>query len=156
MSEKSEKSSSIQDGVSSVSTADIAQHLRGRIGLLAGERQWSDTRDAWLQRAARACGLRFSRVRAIWYGERSRFWWDEVQAIEEAAAKRLQELQEIEARNAAIRMAIARHDRPRANERDPGAMGALAHEASRAPERAVLDQGHDAVRRGRDGQAGEP
>lgn len=146
MSSKPEKSSSIQDGVSSVSAADLATTMRERIALLAGERQWSDTRESWLGRAARYSGIRYARIRAIWYGEVDRFWFDEVQIIEEAAAKRLEEIQEIGARNAAIRLAITRHHPPRENVRNAVALGAVAHEPGGEAERTALDGGNAAVR----------
>lgn len=146
MAGKSEKASAIQDGVSSVTTADIATAMRERIGLLAGERRWSDTRDAWLTRAARACGLKYSRVRAIWYGEVDRFWWDEVQAVEEAASKRFQELQEIEARNGEIRLAITARNRVRTDQRMAHARGAEVEPARLPAARADIDEEHAAVR----------
>jgi hypothetical protein len=122
--------------------------MRERIGLLAGERQWSDTRDAWLARAARACGLRYARVRAIWYGEVDRFWWDEVQAVEEAANKRFQEMKEIGARNAAIRLAVTGRDDMRANQQLARRAGDEV-DAARVPHPgAALDQEHAAVRSG--------
>lgn len=146
MSRNRENRSAIQDGSSQMT--DIASAMRDRIGLLAGERRWSDTRDAWLMRAARACGLKYSRVRAIWYGEISRFWWDEVQAVEEAAAKRFQELQEIEARNGEIRLAIAGRHSVRADQRVAHARRPEVEPALLPAAGADLDKEHAAVRPG--------
>lgn len=146
MSPKRENPSAIQDGVSSVSTADISTNMRNALAFVAGERRWSDTREAWLLRAARACGLRYSRARAIFYGEVDRFWWDEVQAVNDAAAKRREELQETEARNAAIRLAITRNHPVRTDVDAAREVRAVVDGEGGAAERAELNGADASVR----------
>lgn len=43
--------------------------MREHIATLAGPRQWSDTRESWLARAARKAGLSYRTIKALWYGE---------------------------------------------------------------------------------------
>jgi hypothetical protein len=94
---------------------DIVDDARACIGLLGGDRDWNDSRKTWLDRAARASGVDYSRVYAIWYGRTSRLWADEYSAIRTAADARLLELQNIEAQRAQIRLAIAGGDHLRAD-----------------------------------------
>lgn len=43
--------------------------LRDLVAKVAGPRQWSDTREAWLARAARKAGISFRQCKALFYGE---------------------------------------------------------------------------------------
>ncbi len=43
--------------------------VRALIESVAGPRTWSDTRQSWLNRAARRSGLSFRTIKGIWYGE---------------------------------------------------------------------------------------
>lgn len=68
----------------------------------AGERGWSDTREAWIARAARRLGLNYRRARAIFYGEARRIDADEyLSLILRAESLRLEQARQ-EAVNAAI------------------------------------------------------
>lgn len=43
--------------------------LRDELALVAGPRAWSDTRESWLARAARRCGINYRTAKAVFYGE---------------------------------------------------------------------------------------
>lgn len=43
--------------------------MREAIATVAGPRQWSDTRESWLARAARKSGVTFRQAKALFYGE---------------------------------------------------------------------------------------
>jgi hypothetical protein len=43
--------------------------VRELISAVAGPRSWSDTRESWLNRAARRAGISFRQTKALWYGE---------------------------------------------------------------------------------------
>lgn len=43
--------------------------LRDELAIIAGPREWSDTRESWLARAARNASISFRTAKAIWYGE---------------------------------------------------------------------------------------
>lgn len=43
--------------------------VRELIAVVAGPRQWTDTRESWLARAARRAGVSYRQTKAIWYGE---------------------------------------------------------------------------------------
>ena len=43
--------------------------LRELVASVAGPRQWSDTRESWLARAARRAGISFRQAKALFYGE---------------------------------------------------------------------------------------
>ncbi len=43
--------------------------LREELALVAGPRAWSDTRESWLARAARRCGINYRTAKAVFYGE---------------------------------------------------------------------------------------
>jgi hypothetical protein len=47
----------------------VKMSVREAINILAGPRDWGDTRDSWLARAAkRVEGVSFRTVRSLWYG----------------------------------------------------------------------------------------
>jgi len=43
--------------------------LRELVAAVAGPREWSDTRESWLARAARRSAVSFRQIRAVWYAE---------------------------------------------------------------------------------------
>lgn len=43
--------------------------MRDAIATVAGPRQWADTRESWLARAARRAGVSFRQAKALFYGE---------------------------------------------------------------------------------------
>lgn len=43
--------------------------MRELIAAVAGPREWSDTRQSWLSRAARRSGLTYRTIKSLWYGE---------------------------------------------------------------------------------------
>lgn len=61
MSEQAE----IRSGVSVMREAS----LRDELVSVAGPRAWGDTRESWLNRAARTCGITFRQAKSIFYGE---------------------------------------------------------------------------------------
>jgi hypothetical protein len=84
MAEKSNKRS----GVEKMSTAVPAnERARAMIIALAGQRSWSDTREAWLARVARSVALSPRRIRAIFYQEPIRLSADEYISIQSRFAR---------------------------------------------------------------------
>lgn len=63
--------------------------VRKEIALIAGPREWGDTRDSWLARAARRVPtVSFRTMRSLWYGEiRNPNHWA-LRDIRRAAAER--------------------------------------------------------------------
>jgi len=47
----------------------VAYDLKDRLIAIAGERAWSETREAWLARAARKCGISYRQAKSIFYNE---------------------------------------------------------------------------------------
>src|SRR5258706_4890897 len=43
--------------------------VRELVAVVAGPRSWSDTRESWLNRAARRAGISFRQTKALFYGE---------------------------------------------------------------------------------------
>lgn len=79
MSEKSKKQSGAKEMCSALT---VNERARVMVIALAGQRNWSDTREAWLSRPARATGLSLRRVKAIFYQEPIRLGADEYVAIQ--------------------------------------------------------------------------
>ena len=46
-----------------------AASMRELVASVAGPREWSDTRESWLGRAARRAGITFRQTKALFYGE---------------------------------------------------------------------------------------
>jgi len=49
--------------------ASEGRKMRELVALVAGPREWSDTRQSWLARAARRSGVTYRTIKALWYGE---------------------------------------------------------------------------------------
>jgi hypothetical protein len=47
----------------------IAAEMREGIATLAGDRAWAETRQRWIERAARAAGISYRAAKAMFYGE---------------------------------------------------------------------------------------
>jgi len=47
----------------------VACDLKDRFIAIAGERAWSETREAWLARTARKCGITYRQAKSIFYNE---------------------------------------------------------------------------------------
>ncbi len=46
------------------------QNVRNEISIVAGSREWGDTRESWLARVPRKVStVTFRTVKALWYGE---------------------------------------------------------------------------------------
>lgn len=60
--------------------------LRDELALVAGPRAWSDTRESWLARAARRCGINYRTAKAVFYGETTDPRTSVERKIREAAA----------------------------------------------------------------------
>ena len=43
--------------------------IKNNLIAVAGERKWSDTRESWLSRAAKECGITYRAAKSILYGE---------------------------------------------------------------------------------------
>lgn len=43
--------------------------MRELVAAVAGSRQWADTRQSWLSRAARKAGISYRQTKALFYGE---------------------------------------------------------------------------------------
>ena len=67
MSEKPFASAEKSSGVRVVS--EIAIEMRRAVIALAGEREWNETREAWLRRAAKRAGVSYRTARSFFYAE---------------------------------------------------------------------------------------
>lgn len=47
----------------------VSSAMREYVRAVAGPREWSDTRESWLARAARKAGISYRQCKALWYGE---------------------------------------------------------------------------------------
>lgn len=47
----------------------VSGSMRELVAAVAGPKQWSDTRQSWLARAARKAGISYRQCKALWYGE---------------------------------------------------------------------------------------
>ena len=65
----------------------IASETREYLIAIAGDRLWSETREAWLARAARQCGISFRSARSLFYGTMPNPRADFVERIRIAAEK---------------------------------------------------------------------
>lgn len=122
MSQKHQKACQIRHGQRMPSA--IIEDARAIIGLAAGQRDWSDTREAWLSRAARRLGMSYARVRKVWYRSVDDIWASEWLAMTEKAEEIRRQLQEIEAAHADLRLALERCDVRAVDGASPGAQGA--------------------------------
>lgn len=86
-------------------SADIIDDARAIIGLAAGPREWGDTRESWLSRGARKLGMSYARARKVWYRRVEDLWASEWLPLQAKAEEIRQQLQEIEAANARLRLA---------------------------------------------------
>lgn len=59
---------------------------------VAGPRDFIDTRETWLRRAARRAGISFRQVKALWYGEITDPHHRSARLMQDAAQRRAQEL----------------------------------------------------------------
>lgn len=66
--------------------------MRELVASVAGPRQWSDTRESWLARAARQTGISFRTIKAIYYGEITDHGHASVRLLQHEAARRAQVL----------------------------------------------------------------
>lgn len=69
-----------------------ASNMRELVAAVAGPREWSDTRESWLARAARRAGISYRSVKAIWYGEITNPRNRSIQLLEHAVRARAQSL----------------------------------------------------------------
>jgi hypothetical protein len=81
------------------SPSAIAEECRDLITVAAGPREWNDTRESWLGRAARYLGIDYSRAYNIFYGRSRR-----IEASEYLTIKH--RVNELRARQAANREAL--------------------------------------------------
>jgi hypothetical protein len=61
--------------------------LRELLAAVAGPRQWSDTRESWLARAARRSGITFRKAKSLYYGEIADPEHPSAQRLRDAAAR---------------------------------------------------------------------
>jgi hypothetical protein len=59
-----QKSQKLCQGEQKMNVARDARHM---VAAIAGERRWGDTRERWLERAARVLGFSYPRTRALFY-----------------------------------------------------------------------------------------
>lgn len=62
--------------------------MRELVAAVAGQREFSDTRESWLNRAARRAGISFRSVKGIFYGEIADPRHPAVQLLQHAASRR--------------------------------------------------------------------
>jgi hypothetical protein len=61
--------------------------LRGLLAVVAGPREWTDTRESWLNRAARRAGISFRQAKACFYNEHTNPNSPSARKLRDAAAK---------------------------------------------------------------------
>jgi hypothetical protein len=66
--------------------------MRELVAAVAGPREHSDTRQSWLNRAARRAGISFRSAKAVWYGEIDSPKHPSIRLLQHAAEKRALEL----------------------------------------------------------------
>ena len=71
----------------------IATEMRECICAIAGERGWTETRQAWLARAARKAGISFRAAKAIFYGEVTDPKASVVEGLRAAAAQKTKSIE---------------------------------------------------------------
>ena len=81
--------------------ADIRDELHDAMIRVAGPREWSDTRESWIARAARRAGVPFRTARAVFYREIRDPKWSVVETIR-AAARAFDEHNESKSRDELI------------------------------------------------------
>lgn len=87
--------------------ADYLQRLRDLIEEAAGPVSTGDTRQSWLNRAARAIGISYSRAWNVWYGKAKTVSAAEYEAAKQAAHRaRVERLARLEAEIADLRRTI--------------------------------------------------
>lgn len=67
--------------------SEIAVEMRNSITALAGERGWSETRERWLERAARTADISFRTARSLFYGSDHEPRASAVERVRAAVAK---------------------------------------------------------------------
>ncbi len=83
----------MQEGVSAVSEKSFkGPSVREIVAAVAGPREFSDTRETWLRRAARRAGISFRQAKALWYGEITDPYHRSARLMQDAAMKRAQDL----------------------------------------------------------------
>ena len=68
---------------------EIAIELRNALIAVGGERGWNETRQRWIERAARAAGISFRTGKAIFYCEPSDHRSSAVESLRAAAARKV-------------------------------------------------------------------
>ena len=117
------------------SAMNVAGNARDMIALLAGPRAWGDTRERWLEKAARRLGWPYCRTRGVFY-RRVRLtveeWLDlneQIDVLKNSAARRMETINEIEALERAAVAAGGNSVRPLELEGD--AAGEARHRTKR-------------------------
>lgn len=87
-------------------SAGIIDQARDVIALAAGPRGWDDTRESWLARGARRLSWSYARVRKVWYRRIDDLWASEWLSLQAKAEEIRRQLQETEAANARLRLAL--------------------------------------------------
>jgi hypothetical protein len=59
----------VQQEISKMSEKHSGAVMRDLVAAAAGPRQWNDTRESWLARAARNAGVSYRQAKALFYGE---------------------------------------------------------------------------------------
>lgn len=76
------------------------RELRELVGVVAGQREWSDTRETWLGRAARRAGISYRQCKALWYAEITDPTHRSARLMRDAAAEHYEQIAEsLEARD---------------------------------------------------------
>lgn len=70
--------------------SELALELRRSITAVAGERAWNETRERWLERAARKIGISYRQAKALFYCECSDPRASVVEKVRSAAVKKAQ------------------------------------------------------------------
>lgn len=97
----------------------VSAQAREMLCAIAGQRDWNDTRESWLARAARKLGFGHRRTKAIFYGEARVISADEwlrlnetLAALSKSAAARREEINDLQALSSAADAAAFDRVRP--------------------------------------------
>ena len=112
---------------SSARQENYAEHMREFLLDAGGSRQHGESRERWLERAARRCGLSYRRAKSFYYRETKRVEIGEYDRAKQAAhVAKLREIAELRARLDRLEKDVAPKTSTPAPE-DSRALGEVAH-----------------------------
>lgn len=111
-----EKRSAVEVRSAEKSSTDFLSTCRASIALLAGQREWTDTRESWLARAADRSGLSNRTIKSLYYGDITDADHPAVKKLQRAA--RAYETEDLASRIEALARSLRARSRGRAIHQD--------------------------------------